>query len=259
MLRKLIELSGPIRYWFDRLTYDVSDQDLHLLKNKYQGYPMLVVGNGPSLNVTPLEEFVTIPSIGMNKIELLFDRSIWRPSMIVCVNNLVVKQNWKNWLKRDIPVHLSWKARHFIPSKQREKFSFFLSKRDILFSRNITKFLGSAVTVTFTALQYAYYMGADPVILVGVDHSFSVTNGRKPNDIEKRKGEDINHFDPNYFAAGSYWGVPDLDASEAGFRLAKEAFEMDGRKVYDATIGGKLDVFEKLDISDAINISKEIQ
>lgn len=259
MLKTLINLTRPARYWWDSRTFRSSTRvnKLHEIKNIYKGKPMLVVGNGPSINNTPLHQFSNIPSIGMNKIDMLFDKTTWRPSLIVCVNNLVVKQNWKKWLQEDIPVHLSWKSRHYISRKKREDFEYFLSVDSRQFSVDVSKYVGSCGTVTFTALQYAHYMGADPVIIVGVDHSFQVSEGSKPADIEKRKGVDVNHFDPNYFAAGSYWGVPDLESSEIAYAHAREMFERDGRRIYDATIGGKLNIFDKIDIDQAIRMISE--
>ena len=35
--------------------------------------------------------------------------------------------------------------------------------------------------------------------------------------------------------------------SEVGYRLARQAYEADGRQVQDATIGGNLTVFPKVD------------
>jgi hypothetical protein len=61
--------------------------------------------------------------------------------------------------------------------------------------------------------------------------------------------QDQSHFHPQYFPKGAKWQLPDLLRSEIDFSLAKNAFETDGRKIYDATIGGKCEVFEKVDYS----------
>ena len=114
--------------------------------------------------------------------------------------------------------------------------------------------VGSAGTVTYTALQFAYLTGADPIIIVGADHSFAGTKKGKENVIEKREGPDVNHFDPNYFAAGQHWGVPNLELSEYGYELARKAFEADGRRIYDATVGGALTIFEKIEMAEAIRM-----
>lgn len=256
MIKKLIFWSKPIRYRLDRLTYkSLADRKpIQKLKNCLKDCPMLVVGNGPSLNKTPLDEFVDIPSIGTNKVDLIFSKFKWRPYLIICINNLVIKQNWENFVRSEIPVYLSWKGRWFAGSTHRNKVNYFLSLPTRDFSDNLVKGVGSAGTVTYAALQFAYYMGCNPVIIVGVDHSYNFSG--EPNEIAKRKGPDQNHFDPNYFREGSTWGLPNLELSEIGYQYAKEAFENDGRTIYDATIGGKLDIFPKINIDEAIKICR---
>lgn len=255
----LIHATRPARYAYDDLMFRRfanRDRDrLRSLKDRFAGKPMLVVGNGPSLNQTPLDRFADIPAIGMNKIDLLFERVAWRPSLIICTNNLVVQQHGDVFADSEIPVFLSWKAKRFMPEGKRDKAAYFLSKAGREFSTDIVEGVGSAGTVTYTALQFAYYMGAGPVILFGVDHNFTV-NG-PANKIEKRQGEDVNHFHPDYFKAGTYWGIPNLEVSEIAFQNSKDAFERAGRKVYDATIGGKLQIFDKIDVEAARRICDE--
>ncbi|WP_269618880.1 6-hydroxymethylpterin diphosphokinase MptE-like protein [Zhongshania sp. BJYM1] len=259
MLRFLIFATKPFRYAWDRFTYPASRMTprIESWKDIYKGKPLLIVGNGPSLNQTPLDEFTGMPSIGMNKIDLMFSKTNWRPSLVVCLNNLVVQQNWKVFKSSAMPVFIGWKCRHFLPRNERSSFNYFLANSGNDFSHDIVNGLGSSATVTYIALQFAYYTGANPVVLFGVDHSFK-TEG-KPHDIQKRTSDDVNHFDPNYFAKGQFWGVPNLDQSEVEYSMAREVFERDGRKVLDATIGGKLEVFEKISIDDArmiFNITK---
>jgi hypothetical protein len=100
-------------------------------------------------------------------------------------------------------------------------------------------------TVTYVALQLAYHMGFSEVILIGVDHNF-VTKG-PANQAVVSQGDDPNHFAPNYFGAGFKWQLPDLDGSERAYKMARAVYEADGRRVVDATIGGKLTIFPKVD------------
>jgi hypothetical protein len=252
MIKKLLLVTRPIRYYFDKLTFRTTNNQKFLLeyKDRFHGKPLLIIGNGPSLNKTPLDEFLGTPSIGMNKIDLLFDKVQWRPEFIVCTNNLVVKQHQDNFVSGSIPVFVSWKSRWFVRKKNKNKLNYFLSSASREFSKDICESLGSAGTVTYAALQFAYYMGANPVILFGVDHSFTYSGS--PNDIQKRVGNDQNHFDPNYFKEGGYWGLPNLELSELGYLDAKKSFEDDGRNIYDATIGGKLEIFEKITVEEAL-------
>lgn len=251
MLKKLISATQPARYWLDEVTFKRWRGREHLqeLSGMCAGKPMLIVGNGPSLNNSPLDDFAGIPAIGMNKIDLIFSRVEWRPSMILCINNLVIRQHWKEFVQSEIPIYASWKGRWFVRRKFRDQINYFLTLQGPEFSTDLQHGAGTAATVTYAALQFAYYMGANPVILFGVDHNFAFDG--KPEEYAKRKGADINHFDPNYFREGQWWGLPNLEMSELGYSNAKAMFEQDGRKVFDATVGGNLEVFEKVSVSKA--------
>jgi hypothetical protein len=252
--KKIIVFTKPFRYWLDGVTFRHGKraEELRKLSGSLKGKPLLIVGNGPSLNKTPLDRFEGVYSIGMNKIDLLFSKTSWRPDIIVTTNNLVVHQHCRTMVENQIPCYLSWKSRWFVPRKIKHRFRFFLDKLTPDFESDISNGLGSSDTVTYVALQFAYYMEADPVIIVGVDHSFVQTGN--PNEYDKREGDDVNHFDPNYFAAGQYWGVPNLQGSEVGYSKAKLAFDAVGRTILDATVDGKLQIFDKVSIDDAIRL-----
>lgn len=254
VLTTLVRVSRPVRYRWDKISYRRSGQAerLRALKNQHFDQPMLVVGNGPSLNNTPLSKFTGVHAIGMNKISLLFPRTDWRPSYIVAVNGFVMKQHADFFRRTDLPLLISWKGRGDVPpeSKSSPYYLLELSQRD--FSIAIDHGVGVGDTVTYTALQLAYYLGANPVILVGVDHSFSVTG--PANKYVKAEGPDLNHFDESYFEKGSVWGLPNLPESELAYHRAKAAFEQEGREILDATVGGKLDVFPKVSIPEALDL-----
>lgn len=252
MLSRLVRLVRPLRYAWDEATFRRrgDTRALRALEDRYRGQAMLVVGNGPSLNRTPLGEFAGVPSVGMNKIDLIYDRMAWRPTLVVCVNDIVVMQHAAKFAQSEVPVFLSWKSRRFVSKRDRVQVNFFLSLLDDRFSTDIATGVGASPTVTYAALQFAYYMGGDPVILFGVDHSFQAAG--PANAIAVRRGDDVNHFDPNYFKSGSVWGVPDLEGSERVYWIAKRAFEAAGRTVLDATVGGKLTVFPKISVEQAL-------
>ena len=99
--------------------------------------------------------------------------------------------------------------------------------------------------MTYVAIQIAYYMGFQKVILLGVDHSF-VTKG-EPHTTVVSQGDDPNHFNPRYFGKGFRWQLPDLETSELAYRIAEYRFRHANREIVDATIDGKLQVFRKVD------------
>lgn len=58
--RQILKVTRPVRYAVDSLSYKVfgNSTAINDLKDRHKGKPMLVVGNGPSLNQTPLDEFL---------------------------------------------------------------------------------------------------------------------------------------------------------------------------------------------------------
>ena len=168
----------------------------------------------------------------------------------VSVNNYVIKQFAKDITKLSCPKFISWHAQSFIP---------FASNTMFLYSRNGPRFckdiikegIWEGATVTYVAMQLAYYMGFKQVILLGVDHSFQ-TKGQ-PHKLVVSKDNDQNHFHPDYFGKGIQWQLPDLLTSEVAYKLAKHQFELDGREILDATVGGKLQVFPKIKYTDIVN------
>lgn len=254
--RYLISLTRPARYAVESLSYRMFGDTTKLaeLRNSNQGKPMLVVGNGPSLNRTPLDEFAGVPSIGMNKIDMIFPRTAWRPTLIVCLNNIVAQQHQDSFAASEIPVLVAWKARRLIRSGNRQRLTYFETKSKNAFSTDLMRGFGGSATVTYIALQLAYWSGADPVVLLGVDHSFKFSGPRAT--YQKRSGPDENHFDPNYFKSGTVWGTPDLVQSEIDYQLARDAFESGGRRIFDATVDGKLEVFDKISIERALELTR---
>ena len=114
-----------------------------------------------------------------------------------------------------------------------------------IFQKDIRKRMWEGATVTYMAMQTAYYLGFSQVILIGVDHNFA-TKG-KPNETVVSQGDDPNHFNAGYFGKGFRWQLPDLDTSERAYTMAREAYSRDGREIIDATVGGKLQVYHKVD------------
>ena len=59
-----------------------------------------------------------------------------------------------------------------------------------------------------------------------------------------------NHFDPRYFGKGQKWHDPKLDNTLAAYKHCRIVYEKEGRKICNATSGGKLEVFERCDYTD---------
>jgi hypothetical protein len=217
-------------------------------KDKYKGRRAFIIGNGPSLNKTDLTRLKDEFTIGLNRIYLMFPKLGFSTSCLVSVNDLVIEQSFQEMEALTIPKFLSWRSRRFFaPSSVIPLLPIFLytTYESPKFATDARGRLWEGATVTNVALQLAYHMGFNEVILIGVDHNFA-SKGEANKEVVSQ-GDDPNHFSPGYFGKGFRWQLPDLDTSEVGYRLARQAFEKAGRRVIDATVGGELTVFPKAD------------
>lgn len=221
-----------------------SMQAITKFKDRYPGHRCFIIGNGPSLRQTDLKKLKNEFTFGMNRIYLAFPELGFATTFFVSINDLVIQQTAADIQKLKMPKFIAWRSRQWLQPVH-DLFFLYTTYTEPVFAKNAAGRLWEGATVTYTALQLAYYMGFNEVILIGVDHSFA-TRG-KPNETVTSSGDDPNHFNPAYFGKGFRWQLPDLETSEMAYRMAKQAFESDGRRVLDATIGGKLSVFPKAD------------
>lgn len=226
-------------------------RNLEKYKNIHKGKTCFIIGNGPSLNKMDLKPLAKYYTFGLNKIYLIEDRVDLNLSYLVAVNVDVLQQSVEKYNSLNIPMFLSYTNSKSLKLKN-EKINYIFSTGGTTFSKDITNKISEGATVTFVAMQIAYYMGFEKVFLIGVDHNFKVEG--KPYEIQKLKGEDINHFDVNYFK-GQQWGLPNLVDSEKSFKNAKSVYELEGRSIFDATIDGKLKVYKKISFEQALKES----
>lgn len=213
-------------------------------RDRFNGERCFIVGNGPSLKKTDISKLKNEFTFGMNRIYLAFSEYDFKTSCLVSVNDLVLEQCREDMQALDIPKFVSWRARNFFESGPKLMFLDTDYTPPADFNGDATGRLFEGFTVTYVCLQLAYFMGFSKAILIGVDHNF-VTQG-PANAVVTSEGDDPNHFAANYFGKGFRWQLPDLQGSEMSYRMAKEAYETNGRQVLDATIDGKLAIFPKV-------------
>lgn len=246
--------SNTYWWWRNRGRHSLAKSlDSHWRQNKsrletyrdiHRGKRCFVIGNGPSLRNTDLSHLKGEMTFGLNRIYLLFPELGFITSYLVSVNELVLEQCAAEMQALKLPKFVTWRARRWFSAGPETLFldTDFTGPEN--FTPDAAGRMFEGFTVTYVALQLAFYMGFQEAILVGVDHNFT-TKGT-PNETVVSKGDDPNHFAPGYFGKGFRWQLPDLDGSERAYLLAKQAYEGAGRRVLDATVGGKLAVFPKV-------------
>jgi hypothetical protein len=234
--------------WSRSHSAQVNRDHLNRYRNRHRGQRCFVMANGPSLGGMDLRNLKGEYTISMNRAYILYEQWGFTPTYYVCGNELVLEQFAGDIARLSMPRFLNYNRRRLFSHVKDDSLMYLrlgFRFRDE-FRGDVTRTISSGGTVTFVSLQLAYFMGFETVILIGLDHSF-VEKGI-PNTTEVRQSErDDSHCHPDYFPKGIKWQLPDLYRSELAYALARQAFESDGRRIVDATPGGKCDVFPKSD------------
>ena len=209
-------------------------------KDAHKGETAIIIGNGPSLMGVPVEFLQSYLSFGANRIWRLF----W-PTYYVCTDPLDVEKN--------LEVIKAMLTPKFI----RAGFGVGYPIDVILdnhhpdwnsFTPDPTRPMYDGCTVSYVALELAYWMGFETVLLVGVDHRYT-WDGPRLQTIVSDGSPDLNHFAPDYLKPGEKWQPPNLKRMEHAYAHAREAYEADGRRIINLTANSALEVFEKQELS----------
>lgn len=222
------------------------------LKGKYAGKRGFVIGNGPSLRMSDLDLLKNEITIASNKIYLAFDETNWRPSYYTVADPLVwekVKSCIRRYFNKvHIPTYLPredskyevyWKAKYM-----------GLTKR---FSNDMSNGAYSGQTVTFENIQFAVHLGLNPIYIIGCDHNYqgekNVTAG-----VAIPQGEGQTHFTKNYRHAGELVLPAPIIDMEIAYSEAKKFCSRNGIKIFNATRGGNLEIFDRISFDGLFEI-----
>jgi FkbM family methyltransferase len=216
-----------------------------------------VIGNGPSLNQTDLSLLKDEVTFGVNGIFLKAQESGFKPTFYVVEDHLVAEDrqdaiNSFTGVIKLFPIYLAYCLNEgedtiFYNHIPRKSYPHGFD-----FSTNAEVCTYTGCTVTISCLQLAYYLGFKEIYLIGVDCDYSI-----PKDVKETneynvatldmKSDDPNHFDPNYFGKGYRWHDPQVDKMRVAYEEAHRVTQANGVTIYNATVGGKLEVFPRVD------------
>lgn len=234
------------------------------LHNMYEGKRCFVIGNGPSLTPQDLDRIQNEFSFATNRIYHIYDKTAWRPTYYVCTDNNVIAEEMGN-IKSigDYPKFINFHAAKYGRDKNsniwyictKGKFHVDPYKpQSSELSEDVSKYVTWIHTVTVTAIELAIYMGFKEIYLLGVDNSYANTVDNKGRI----------HRDPtvkaDYFVgmkgvgskAGGKEIVSNVDVMNYSYELAKSFAEKKSVKIFNATRGGKLEVFDRAELDKVI-------
>jgi hypothetical protein len=231
---------------------------LSKFKNKYKGERCFIIGNGPSLNKVDLELLQNEYTFGVNSIFLKSKDIDFKPTFYVVEDSHVMIDNVDEINSYDVSFKFFPKNyRTYIKKADNTIFfnmneGFYRSESPNFcvprFSTDLEKVVYCGQSVTMINLQLAYYMGFSEVYLVGMDFSYVIPESAEiTEDGILSTEDDPNHFHPDYFGKGKKWHDPHLDRVLNSYKMNKLVYEADGRSIYNATVGGELELFPRVD------------
>lgn len=254
-MRTLNPYRKAIGLLFRRLIWDIDPRawlarrKLRRLRNIHAGEKCVICCNGPSLLDVDFNALVSVKTIGLNKINLLYDKTSFRCNYVVAVNSLVIAQNYSYFSSCSETVFLD-----AICARRNR----LLNRENILgihtgvegFAEDCSFSVSQGYTVTYVALQLAFHMGFQKVALIGCDHAFTYSGA--PNETHFITGADKNHFDPEYFQ-NSLWQNPDLNGSERSYLRALASYSSADRLLVNCSTNTELRILPRMTLIDFLN------
>lgn len=224
--------------------YKDSDKKVSALYLKHLLGKCFIIGTGPSLNNTNLSLLKDEILFGVNNFDA--DKFGIKPQYWVVADADIFDKNYGDLLCLDTVLFLTNGAGQFFLHNIEELHNnlriLFKEKPIVLrplsdmkstaeFSRNIKKGVNGGMVI-YSCLQIAYYMGFKEVYLVGCDCS---SKGKHYDTSIDREND--NDYWSHFFKL---------------YEVCKRVYGENGRKIYNATVGGNLEVFERRNLEDVV-------
>lgn len=259
--------SDPIRDWLrDRdIKIDVVDifdvekfipafyhPELIRFKNIHKGERVFIIGNGPSLRIEDLETLHEHGEIcfGVNKIFRIYNKTNWRADYL-CLCDVDVIDDCREELEKvqsesqiflgDAGFQIQYLNE--MPGQYLHlQFDNFFPN-DPGFSDDISKLTYQGYSVTYDmCIQIAAYMGFKEMYLIGNDCT-------SVGSVTDKRNHFMDYFKPE--EAKKYAErTSQMDHLITSFRAAESYSRKKGFRIYNATRGGALEEFERVNFDE---------
>lgn len=224
-------------------------------KNLYYGKRCFIIGNGPSLTVADLERLKNEITFSSHGIYYIFKDTDWRPTYYCAQDIKLISERYKEIKSECKGIQC------FFGLVKNMKYPMFSKKNVCIeldvspfenelpkFSEDLTKCAFEGFTVTYFIIQLAVYMGFSEIYLIGVDHNYSIT--KNPDGTIKVDKSVGDHFCEKDTLAN----IPQIHKSTLAYHKAREYADEHGINIFNATRGGKLDVFERVEFDRLLDL-----
>ncbi len=228
-------------------------RNIKKFKDKHLGERCFIIATGPSLTMEDLEKLKNEYTFSMNSMCLALDKTDFRPTYYgiqdenvysklkdqlevanletIFVSSELVKKHqidnrWIVFPHNDYYHNIDWRFYDSYHSK---------------FSGDCYKVVYDGYSITYSLLQIAVYMGFKEIYLLGADCNYPKQGAH--HFIEH------GHYDPTAEKAG--------ERMMAAYKDAHIYAKSHGIKIYNATRGGMLEEFERVDLDQIISVPRK--
>lgn len=241
---------------FEKTKYGKYMKSIH---NTHMGESCFIIGNGPSLTVDDLDVLKEkdIDSFAANRIYLIFDKTLWRPTYFVNTDPVMIKDVLSEVNAIEVKDKFIPLQNKFFQNTPVKGAHYFYLNGDRSkdpeegFSLDCTSAVNELSTVTIASIQLAIHMGYRYIYLIGVDHNFDniiLDDGKKvviDNSVK-------NHFIEGYDDDVSSEVVHNIGVTTRGYMKIEKFAKSHSINIYNASRQTKLDVFERVDFESAV-------
>lgn len=230
-------------------------------KDIHKGKRAFLIGNGPSLELADLELLKNEITFATNEIDRVFSKIKWRPTYYLISdrangdNRFKNRKEFENMLCQCGTVLCEMKTRKYIDYSDSNYNNLFfyksihIRKDDIcLFSEDVCRQLYAYGTTMYEMYQFAIYMGIKEVFLLGSDCSYRKTLNER-GEIIINSNQKRSH--PEFLTSDEEEKLSVIDTKKLfkAHEFAKEYADARGIKIYNATRGGMLEIFPRVDLN----------
>ena len=244
-----------------------SRKRLKKYRGRYNNKRCFIIGNGPSLLPDDLDLLKGEYCFAANRIYEMYDKTEWRPTFYCIQDENTLREMPPEKLEyvmsksSDAFVRMhSYDIIHriglendnviYIPIFQKK-----LKHNNAEFNRNLLNYVYDGSTVTYLSIELAVFMGFSKIYLIGVDHNYPyiwTSTGLEVNDLSAAShfyDSSENNIGENAHLRRSF----NAELVTQAYEVAEKASRIDGDfKIFNATRGGCLEVFERVDLDQLL-------
>ena len=243
-------------------------------RNIHKNKRAFIIGNGPSLLSEDLDKLYECGELcfGANAIYKIFPKTEWRPDYLCFIDPCAVEISKKVIENYSYTVFIADDVFHrfSIEMPDTEQINIIHLSPNIVdnhypykpgFSQDIVTGLKTSMTVTYFALQIAVYMGINEIYLLGVDNTISLKSGEgeyfTDEYLDRRTLSDLQEREVAFSNMEQELAVHNVEFINKGYEKAEEYSRAHGFRIYNATRGGKLETFERVDFDSLFPVKHE--